>query len=56
MLSRWLSEYLLAIMTFSSGQPSRPTPFTFVCDEAHLYLPSDNVSVREQRALDSFNA
>lgn len=30
------------------------TPFTFVCDEAHLYLPSDNVSVREQRALDSF--
>lgn len=30
------------------------TPFTIVCDEAHLYLPSDNVTARDQRALDSF--
>ena len=34
--------------------PNQRTPFTFVCDEAHLYLPSDNVTARDQRALDSF--
>ncbi|MGM9473448.1 ATP-binding protein [Pseudarthrobacter sp. YS3] len=34
--------------------PDQRTPFTFVCDEAHLYLPSDNVTARDQRALDSF--
>lgn len=30
------------------------TPFTFVCDEAHLYLPSGEARLAEQRALDSF--
>jgi hypothetical protein len=34
--------------------PEQRTPFTIVCDEAHLYLPSDNVTARDQRALDSF--
>ncbi len=30
------------------------TPITFVCDEAHLYLPSSVADVAEARALDSF--
>jgi uncharacterized protein len=30
------------------------TPLTFVCDEAHLYLPADEARVSEQRALDAF--
>jgi DNA helicase HerA-like ATPase len=30
------------------------TPLTFVCDEAHLYLPADETRVSEQRALDAF--
>lgn len=30
------------------------TPITFVCDEAHLYLPTGTVGVAELRALDSF--
>ncbi|MER3386046.1 MAG: ATP-binding protein [Microcella pacifica] len=30
------------------------TPFTFVCDEAHLYLPAGDARIAEQRALDSF--
>lgn len=30
------------------------TPLTFVCDEAHLYLPADEGRVSEQRALDAF--
>lgn len=36
------------------SNPEQRTPFTIVCDEAHLYLPSDNVTARDQRALDSF--
>ena len=30
------------------------TPVTFVCDEAHLYLPSAGADVVAQRALDTF--
>jgi len=30
------------------------TPITFVCDEAHLYLPASDRSVSELRALDTF--
>lgn len=30
------------------------TPFTFVCDEAHLYLPAGDARIAEQRALDAF--
>jgi DNA helicase HerA-like ATPase len=30
------------------------TPLTFVCDEAHLYLPSGNADAAELRALDVF--
>lgn len=30
------------------------TPLTFVCDEAHLYLPSGNADAAELRALDAF--
>lgn len=30
------------------------TPVTFVCDEAHLYLPSGVAGAAEMRALDSF--
>lgn len=30
------------------------TPITFVCDEAHLYLPASVADIAEVRALDSF--
>ncbi|MGO3764878.1 ATP-binding protein [Glutamicibacter arilaitensis] len=36
------------------SDPEQRTPFTVVCDEAHLYLPADNITARDQRALDSF--
>lgn len=35
-------------------EESDRTPFTFVCDEAHLYLPATETRLAEQRALDSF--
>lgn len=33
---------------------TKRTPVTFVCDEAHLYLPSGIANAAELRALDSF--
>lgn len=33
---------------------SKRTPITFVCDEAHLYLPASAPDAAERRALDSF--
>jgi len=36
------------------GTEEHRTPVTIVCDEAHLYLPSNVADVAEQRALDSF--
>jgi hypothetical protein len=36
-------------------QPDKRTPFVFVCDEAHLYLPvRDNADAGERQALYSF--
>lgn len=33
---------------------AKRTPITFVCDEAHLYLPASSPGAGERRALDSF--
>jgi hypothetical protein len=44
---------LLYEVHFWATEASR-TPFTLVCDEAHLYLPSGNAGVGEMRALDAF--
>lgn len=38
---------------FWTDEESR-TPVTFVCDEAHLYLPARNAGAADLRALDSF--
>ncbi|WP_081615151.1 ATP-binding protein [Dietzia sp. UCD-THP] len=35
-------------------EEQKRTPITFVCDEAHLYLPAGVADVAELRALDSF--
>ncbi|MCR6493168.1 ATP-binding protein [Cellulomonas sp. P24] len=35
-------------------EPERRTPVTFVCDEAHLYLPAHDPGAAESRALDAF--
>jgi hypothetical protein len=35
-------------------EDAKRTPITFVCDEAHLYLPARDGNVGAERALDSF--
>jgi hypothetical protein len=47
-LSRLLYE-----IHFWNDESSR-TPFTLVCDEAHLYLPAAAADIAESRALDAF--